>query len=133
MDLSLSASEFRLLRHLALADMPYSDEDATPAAVRGLDVEKMQDDVRSLTWRGMVAADGSSLSLTALGAAAHHAAEAELLSARLVDVSVLADGIEGLSPSLAREMHAVRQVAEGAWPLEKARRYISGKVGTDTD
>ncbi|GGT40450.1 hypothetical protein GCM10014713_37770 [Streptomyces purpureus] len=90
-NLSLSASECRLLRHLALADMPYSDQDATPAAVRGLDGEQIQDDVRSLKWRGMVAAEGGSLSLTPLGAAAHYAAQVELLSARLVDMSVLAD------------------------------------------
>ncbi|MDH2392386.1 hypothetical protein QCN29_27140 [Streptomyces sp. HNM0663] len=133
MDLSLSASEFRLLRHLALADMPYSDEETTPAAVRGLDDEKMQDDVRSLAWRGMVAADGSNLSLTPLGAAAHYAAEVELLSARLVDVSALADRLERLAPSLAREMHAVRQVTAGAWSLEEARRYVSDKDGTDAD
>lgn len=133
MDLALSASECRLLRHLALADMPYSDQDATPVAVRGLDDEKMQNDVRSLTWRGMVAAEGGSLSLTPLGAAAHYAAEVESLSARLVDVSVLADELERLTPSLAREMHAVRQVAVGAWPLEQATRYGSGKNAADAD
>jgi hypothetical protein len=132
-DLSLSASECRLLRHLALADMPYSDQDATPAAVRGLDGEHIQDDVRSLKWRGMVAAEGGSLSLTPLGAAAHYAAQVELLSARLVDMSVLADELERLNPSLAREMHAVRQVAVGAWSLEEATRYGSGKNAADAD
>lgn len=81
----------------------------------------------------MVAAEGGSLSLTPLGAAAHYAAEVELLSARLVDVSVLADELERLTPSLAREMHAVRQVAEGAWLLEQAKHYGSGKNAEDAD
>jgi hypothetical protein len=124
-DLSLSTSECQLLRHLVLADMPYVDQDAVAVAVRGLDEETVQDDVRSLTWRGMVAADGGRLSITPLGAAAHYASEVEHLSARLVDVVTLADELEHLAPALAREMHAVRQVAQGAWPLEQATRYAS--------
>lgn len=132
-DLSLSASEIRLLRHLALADMPYSAEDATPAAVRGLDDERMHNDVQLLAWRGMVTIEGGLLTLTARGAAAYYAAEVELLSVRLVDVSTLTDGLEQLSPSLAREMHAIRQVAAGEWLLDAAMRYVSGEDGSGTD
>ncbi|MFH0175484.1 hypothetical protein [Streptomyces cacaoi] len=125
MDLSLSPSEDRLLRHLALADMPYADQDLIPVSARGLNEADVPDDVRTLTWRGMVATDEGSLSLTPLGAAAHYASEAERLTSRLVDVSTLADELERLVPALARETHAVRQVAQGTWSLEQALRFAS--------
>ncbi|MCX4701236.1 hypothetical protein [Streptomyces sp. NBC_01373] len=125
MDLSLSASQSQLLRHLVLADMSYANQDAAAVAARGLDEETVQDDVQSLTWRGMVAADGGRLSITPLGAAAHYASEVEYLSARLVDVVTLADELEHLTPASAREMHTVRQVAQGAWSLEQATAYAS--------
>ena len=127
MDLSISASEARLLRHLTLADIPYTLHDVAPLASRGLDEEQVQEDVLSLTWRGMVAADGGSLSITPLGAAAHYASEVEELSARLVDVCTLTDELERLAPSLTHETHAIRQVAQGTWSLEQATQYASGK------
>ncbi|MFI1964066.1 hypothetical protein ACH429_08005 [Streptomyces pathocidini] len=123
MELSLSASEARLLSQLALASIRYAADDAIALAVRGLDEEQVHNDIQSLTWRGMVAADGDFLSLTPLGAAAHYACEAEELSARLVDVCTLADALEHLHPNLACGTHAVRQVAQGAWSLERARQY----------
>lgn len=125
MDLSLSPSECHLLRHLALADMPYSDEDMTSASVRNLDEEALRDDVPTLTWRGMVTVDDGRLSITPLGAAAHYASEAAELSARLVDVHTLAEELERLSPARAREAHAIRQLAQGAWSLEQAMRSAS--------
>ena len=125
MDLFLSASESRLLRHLTLADIPYSEEDAIALAVRGLDEDEVREDARSLAWRGMVAAEGDRLSITPLGAAAYYAYEVEQLTARLSDVCALVDELERVAPALGRQTCAVRQVAQGTWSLEEAIRYAS--------
>ncbi|MFD5319823.1 hypothetical protein [Streptomyces sp. NPDC127098] len=125
MDLFLSASESRLLRHLALADIPYTDDDTIALAVRGLDEEEVRDDARSLAWRGMVTAEADRLSITPLGAAAYYAFEVEQLTVRLSDVCALVDELERAAPALARQTRAVRQVAQGAWTLEEATRYTS--------
>ncbi|WP_406507010.1 hypothetical protein [Streptomyces sp. NBC_00212] len=47
-----------------------------------------------------------------------------MLSDRLVEVSVFADELERRAPSLAAELHALRQLAEGAWSVGEATAYV---------
>lgn len=108
--------------------MPYPDSDGFASAARGLDESSVQDDARVLSWMGLVAVTGDHLAITPPGRAAYFEAECSELSARLAEVNVFADEIERRSPSLAAELHALRQIAEGVWSVDEATEYVERRA-----
>lgn len=119
---ALSPSQLHLLHHLATAEIPSLD--AIAVAVRGLDEANITDDVRTLSWMGLLEVTGGRLTITPRGKAAHFEAECAVLAERLVEVSVFAGELQRRTPSLDAEMHALRQLAEGAWSATEAAAYV---------
>jgi hypothetical protein len=110
-----------------LAEMPHPHRGAASLAARGLNEDRVREDVNSLAWMGLLDTDGDSVSITSQGIAVHYEAESEALTARLVDVVTFADELELRSPALDDELHALRQLAQGAWTLEKAITHVNRK------
>lgn len=117
----------RLLQQLELSDLPAPEAaDATPFAVRGLDLEKVRDALPMLLWEGLVEQpDGEAgrLALTPSGAAALSSAECDDLASRLSAVASFADTVAQGQAS-RRAGHALRRLAEGAWSLEQANSHV---------
>ncbi|WP_157855222.1 hypothetical protein [Kitasatospora purpeofusca] len=105
-----------------IAEIPSPDPIA--AAVRGLDEESNTSDVQTLSWMGLLEVTGEGLVITARGKAAYFEAEYAAVEERLAEVSAFADELQRLTPSLAPEMHALRQLAEGAWNRTEAAAYV---------
>ncbi|MFF7587226.1 hypothetical protein ACFZCK_06985 [Kitasatospora purpeofusca] len=105
-----------------IAEIPSPDPVA--AAVRGLDEESSTSDVQTLSWMGLLEATGERLVITARGKAAYFEAECAALGERLAEVSAFADELQRLTPSLGPEVHALRQLAEGAWNGREAAAYV---------
>ncbi|MDH6137034.1 hypothetical protein P3T37_006465 [Kitasatospora sp. MAA4] len=118
----LSPSQLQLLHHLVIAEIP--SPDAIAAAVRGLDQESSADDVQTLSWMGLLEVKGEGLVITPRGKAAYFEAECTTLGERLIEVSAFADELQRRTPSLSPEMHALRQLAEGAWSGTEAVAYV---------
>ncbi|QKV95930.1 hypothetical protein HUT19_32785 [Streptomyces sp. NA02950] len=93
-------------------------------AVRDLEEASIADDVRTLSWMGLVETRGERLAITPRGRAVHFEAECAVLSARLAEVSVFADALQRRTPSLGAELHALRQLADGAWSVTEAVAYV---------
>ncbi|MFC7217920.1 hypothetical protein ACFQLX_07025 [Streptomyces polyrhachis] len=126
MHLTLSSSQLQLLHHLTLADIPYPD--AVAVAARGLNEATVTDDVRTLSRSGLLEVTGEHLAITPRGKAAHFEAQYAVLAERLVEVSVFADELQRRTPSLSVEMHALRQLAEGAWSGAEAAAYVERRA-----
>ncbi len=73
---------------------------------------------------GLLEVTGEGLVITPRGKAAYFEAECTRLEERLVEVSVFADELQRRTPSLSPEMHALRQLAEGAWSGTEAAAYV---------
>lgn len=118
----LTASERRLLGHLALADFPHPDVQPGSAAARELDEDQLRADIEVLRRAGMVTVEGL-MSITDLGMVAYLAAERNDLEATLVDVSALADELQRRDP-VSAVPHVLRQLAQGIWSLEQALAHL---------
>ncbi|WP_167746269.1 hypothetical protein [Streptomyces melanosporofaciens] len=81
-------------------------------------------DLEDLSWMGLLEVKGEHLAITPRGRAAHFEAECAALSARLAEVSVFADTLQQRTPSLGAELHALRQLADGAWSVTEAVAYV---------
>ncbi|MFF1914488.1 hypothetical protein ACFVYE_23320 [Streptomyces sp. NPDC058239] len=125
---ALSPSQLQLLQHLMLAEVPHPDTDPVAVAVRDLEEASITDDVRTLSWMGLLEVVGERLAITPRGTAVHFEAECAVLSARLVAVSVFADELQRRTPSLGAELHALRQLAEGAWSVTEATAYVERRA-----
>ncbi|MFJ9869833.1 hypothetical protein [Streptomyces sp. NPDC101165] len=121
---ALSPSQLQLLQHLMLAEVPHPDTDPAAVAVRDLEEASITDDVQTLSWMGLLEVRGEHLAITPHGRAVHFEAECAVLSARLAEVSVFADDLQRRTPSLGAELHALRQLADGAWSLTEAVAYV---------
>jgi hypothetical protein len=108
------------------AEIPFPD--ATAAAVRGLDETSITDDVRTLSWMGLLEVTGEGLAITPRGRAARLEVECATLEERLVEVSAFAGELQRRTPSLSVEMHALRQLAEGAWSITEAAKYVEHRT-----
>ncbi|MFD7118332.1 hypothetical protein ACFWAA_14960 [Streptomyces sp. NPDC059922] len=84
--------------------------------------------MRTLSWMGLLEVTGEHLTITPRGKAAHFEAECAMLAERLVEVSVFADELQRRTPSLDAEMHALRQLAEGAWSATEATAYVERRA-----
>ncbi|MFK0233485.1 hypothetical protein [Streptomyces vinaceus] len=93
-------------------------------AARGLDETSIHGDVQTLAWMGLLEVTGESLAITPRGRAARLEAECATLEDRLVEVSAFADELQRRTPSLSAEMHALRQLAQGAWSVTEAAEYV---------
>ncbi|MBT2541875.1 hypothetical protein J7E99_14460 [Streptomyces sp. ISL-44] len=102
--------------------------DAIAVAVRGLDETSIAGDVRTLSWMGLLEVTGEHIAITPRGRAACLEAECATLGERLVEVSVFADELQRRTPSLSAEMHALRQLAEGAWSVTEATAYLERRT-----
>ncbi|MFD3940370.1 hypothetical protein ACFWSF_36630 [Streptomyces sp. NPDC058611] len=120
---TLTSSEKQLLGHLALADFPHPDSEPKSAAARGLDERQLHSDIEELRRSGQVTVTEGRLSITELGMIAYLAAERGELEATLVDVSALADELQRRDP-LSAVPHSLRQLAQGAWPLDQALTHL---------
>ncbi|MFF2087877.1 hypothetical protein ACFVVM_29205 [Nocardia sp. NPDC058176] len=119
---ALSPSQIQVLHHLVTAEIPAPD--AIAATVRGLDQESITADVQTLSWMGLLEVTGESLVITPRGKAVYFEAECATLGERLAEVSVFADEMQRRTPSLSPEMHALRELAEGAWTGTEAVAYV---------
>ncbi|MEU9143603.1 hypothetical protein [Streptomyces sp. NPDC048349] len=104
------------------AEIPSAD--AIAVAVRGLDETSIASDVQTLSWMGLLEVTGERIAITPHGRAACLEAECASLEKRLVEVSVFADELQRRTPSLSREMYALRQLAEGAWGVTEATAHL---------
>ncbi|WP_457492764.1 hypothetical protein [Streptomyces sp. P5_D11] len=111
-----------------LAEVPHPDTDPVAVAVRDLGEASITDDVQTLSWMGLLEVRGKRLAITPLGRAVHFEAECAVLSARLVEVSVFANDLQRRTPSHGAELHALRQLAEGAWSVTEAAAYVERKA-----
>ncbi|MFJ5550519.1 hypothetical protein [Streptomyces sp. NPDC093225] len=102
--------------------------DAVAVAARDLDETSVKGDVQTLSWMGLLEVAGESLTITPRGRAARLEAECARLEERLVEVSVFADQLQRRAPSLGAEMHALRQLAEGAWSMTEAAAYVERRA-----
>ncbi|MER5801651.1 hypothetical protein [Streptomyces mirabilis] len=107
-----------------LAEVSHPDTDPVAVAVRDLEEASIADDVRTLSWMGLLEVKGERLAITPHGRAVHFEAECAVLSARLVEVSLFADDLQRRTPSLDAELHALRQLANGAWSVTEAVAYV---------
>ncbi|MQY40020.1 hypothetical protein SRB17_80490 [Streptomyces sp. RB17] len=107
-----------------LAEVPHPDTDPVAVAVRDLEEASIANDVRTLSWMGLLEVRGERLAITPHGRAVHFEAECAALSARLAEVSAFADDLQRRTPSLAAEMHALRQLADGTWSVAEAVAYV---------
>jgi hypothetical protein len=107
-----------------LAEVPHPDTDPVSVAVRDLEEASVQDDVQTLSWMGLLEVRGERMAITPHGRAAHFEAECAVLSTRLAEVSGFADDLQRRTPSLSAELHALRQLANGAWSVPEAMAYV---------
>ncbi|MFF9867072.1 hypothetical protein ACF1G0_16900 [Streptomyces sp. NPDC013953] len=121
---ALSPSQLHLLQHLMLAEVPHPDTDPVSVAVRDLEEASIADDVQTLSWMGLLEVRGKRLAITPRGRAVHFEAECAVLSTRLAEVSGFADDLQRRTPSLSAELHALRQLADGAWSVTEAMAYV---------
>ncbi|MDQ1008297.1 hypothetical protein QFZ82_002782 [Streptomyces sp. V4I23] len=107
-----------------LAEVPRPDSDPVSVAVRDLEEASIPDDVQTLSWMGLLEVRGERLAITPRGRAVHFEAECAVLSTRLAEVSAFADDLQRRTPSLSAELHALRQLADGAWNVTEAMAYV---------
>ncbi|MFQ6147410.1 hypothetical protein ACLMNJ_30780 [Streptomyces seoulensis] len=128
----LSPLQQQLLRELDLCDLPAPDTGPESYAARDLDTDQVRQILPGLLWAGLVEkrdGDCGVLRLTAVGAAALRTVECDELAARLAMVVSFADTVaHAASPRAAG--HALKQLAQGVWSLERAGAHVREANGS---
>jgi hypothetical protein len=123
----LTSSQYRILAEASLRSLPDPANDEASQQewiVRELDPEEARSEVPELVFLGLVAMQGGTLALTALGSAVHHRAGQQAAEERLAAVARLADAMEDAAPRLAR---TVRRLAQGTISLGEALAEAAGR------